>query len=115
MAARRSSTVMRCDVRDDLFVLVEDHCQPVAVLQREMAHPVELRFHRGNQLPDLRMPGDLQDHPMHRLIEREEAHLVADIDAALLLRESGVAATRSWGSSRARRHGRRRGIPALRG
>ncbi len=75
---------------DDRFVLGEDHGQPVAVFQREVADAVELGFHRRDQVPHRGVAGDRQDRAVHGFVEREKTDLVADGDAALLLGELAV-------------------------
>src|SRR4029077_9103379 len=65
--------VLIADRTDDLDVLTVHHLWPAFVFQRQVAHPVELRFDRGNKVPGVRMPGDVEDQRMHLLIELEEA------------------------------------------
>ena len=49
-----------------------------------MPHAIELRLHRGDQIPHPRMAGDLQDGAMHNLVQREKLEMIAGIDGARL-------------------------------
>jgi hypothetical protein len=76
--------VTRGDAIDYVLVLAEDHRQPVCIFEREMAHPIKLRLHRGNHLPHRFMAGDVQDGVVHCLVECEEPVLVAGLDPLAL-------------------------------
>jgi hypothetical protein len=72
------------DAIGDLTMLAENHRQPIAVLQRQVPHAVELRLYRRDQMPDPWMVCDRQDVLVHCLVEGEELEVIGGADGALL-------------------------------